>query len=119
MGEENLSEMFGVIGGLASVWGALSDHIGLLVLGFFSLLIACIIITVEWLKSKRPKKIKITNKEMIAKIFDKFHQMRDVLKTFNENGKKKEDEPAIVESIKVIVKELSDVLNEKAGDDVE
>ncbi len=113
MAQENLSTHFAFIGMLGAAWGVIYNHIELLLGGFFLLLIACIIMIVKWLKPKRSN-IKILNyKRMIDEIFKQFNLMRDVLKAYNENGKKKEDIPTIVESMKVINKELAEVLEGK------
>jgi len=56
---------------------------------------------------------------MITKIFEKYEQLKHTLGEFNKNGKKKEDEPTVVEAVKVIVKDLSDILNEKEEEGTE
>ena len=50
---------------------------------------------------------------MITKIFEKYGLLKHTLGEFNKNGKKKEDEPTVIEAVKVIVKDLSDVLDGK------
>lgn len=49
---------------------------------------------------------------MIDKIFEKVQQLSDVLKTFDENGRKKEDEPELMTAMLLIIKELSTILSE-------
>jgi len=68
---------------------------------------------------ERSKLKKINFKEMITKIFEKYEQLKHTLGEFNKNGKKKEDEPTVVEAVKVIVKDLSDILNEKEEEGTE
>ena len=119
MAQESLSSPLALIGMLGAVWGVIYNHFELLLGGFFLLLIACIIMIVEWLKPKRPKIKNINYKEMIAKIFEKYQMLKTVLGEFNKNGKKKEDEPTVVEAVKVIAKDLSDILEGKGEDNGE
>lgn len=54
---------------------------------------------------------------MITKIFEKYNLLKETLGTFNTNGKKKEDEPTVIEAVKVIVKELQEILDNPEGEE--
>lgn len=49
---------------------------------------------------------------MVEKIIEKYSQLKGVISEYIKNGKKKEDEPTVIEAVKVIVKELSEILCE-------
>lgn len=56
---------------------------------------------------------------MITKIFEKYEQLKSVLKTYNDNGKKKEDEPTVIEAVKKIIGEFSEMLKDYKGEESE
>lgn len=54
---------------------------------------------------------------MITKIFEKYTQLKEVLNTFDREGRKKEDEPTLIEAVKVIVKEFLEILDNPESED--
>lgn len=53
---------------------------------------------------------------MVDKIIEKFQLLKETIKTFKDNGSKKEDEPTLIEATKVIVKDLLEILNKPEGE---
>ena len=62
-------------------------------------------------------KINLRFENMVDKIIEKIKLLKEVVGTFKDNGSKKEDEPTLIEAAKVIVKDLSEILNKPEGEE--
>ena len=54
---------------------------------------------------------------MVDKIIEKYQLLKETIGTFKENGSKKEDEATLIEAVKVIAKDLLEILNKPEGEE--
>jgi len=53
---------------------------------------------------------------MVDKIFAQYDKLKGILRAFNEGGKTEESKPKLIEDVKAIIKEFSEILDESKGE---